>query len=155
MNTHYDEKLRLAEASDGTRVWVNKGNGWFLSGYAFWHKDEQYVVADGFYEEERKAFYDGETIQSKSLRSANSQWDNVYQPTWSQDFTYRIKPKKWYEMEENIGKIIWASDANSKSTALLRIFEGYDSNGDLPFKTNISRWRYAWLVSPDELAKEK
>ena len=153
-NTHRLEKLRLVEAPDNTGVWVKKlGYDWFLSDCVKWLPENKYVIDDGFFVEERKAFAEGKTVQYKLID--RDYWTEVDKDhKWDKHFQYRVKPKEWYELEENIGKLIMISDSLTDTDIAVKEFVKYIAGDKYPFRTTTGKmYRYARLILPEELAK--
>ena len=156
-NTHRLEKLRLAEAPDKTKVWFKLPDktDWDLSYAVMWRPETKYVVDDGFFVEERKYFAEYGVIYYYS--SSLGGWVLTKATTWEEGVKYCITPPKpkWYELEENIGKLILVNSKDCREAACLVVeFEKYTADSEEPFtsSTGIS-WKYAWLIDPDTLAK--
>ena len=91
MNTHREEKLRLAEAPDGALVWVNcLGDAWSLVGDVRWEGHCKYIVADGIHVEERKAFAEGKKIEARRADLAEQAFCLTLSPTWDERYEYRV-----------------------------------------------------------------
>ena len=99
MNTHREEKLRLAEAPDGTKVWVKcEGMNWHLLKSISWVTEYLYVVDDGIHIEERKAFAEGKKIEYKLKGNPDTYWVHMESEHWREEFEYRIaKTEPVYE----------------------------------------------------------
>ena len=147
--------------------WANGGDvlyklecddNWYTAGEEFEpdtnHAIEALVINDKNVEL-RKAYALGKQIQF--LSQIHGKWVDVNKkPWWCDDYKYRVKPKAWYEDERNVGKIILVNDIGDRSEGKLRLFKSYNKDATYPFTTDDeTAWKYAWLVNPDELAKEE
>ena len=156
-NTHRLEKLRLVEAPDKTKVWFKLPDktDWDLSYAVMWRPETKYVVDDGFFVEERKYFAEYGVIYYYS--SSQEKWVLTKATTWEEGVKYCITPPKpkWYELEENIGKLILVGDSQVKIHQHVAVFLDFKCNHSFPFVTDGGReWKYARLIDPDKLAKE-
>lgn len=89
MNTHRQEKLRLAEAPDGTKVWIKKGiDVWYQSIEISWTSTTKYVVDDGRHVEIRKSFAEGNKIESYNQQ--HNIWMKCDNPSWGKHIKYRV-----------------------------------------------------------------
>ena len=70
---------------------------------------------------------------------------------WS-DIREQHRPKEWYELKENIGKLVALKDKERDSWYYDLLME-YDPESNYPFKTSSERWEEVRLIDPDELAK--
>ena len=118
------------------------------------HSVEAWVINDK-YVEPRKAYALGEQLQF--FNDLKNKWiDVISKPCWCKDYEYRIKPKKWYEDERNIGKIILVNLTDNRDQSQPKLFKRYDKRERLPFiATDNSKWGFAWLIEPYDLAKEE
>ena len=92
-NTHKEEKLRLAEAPDNTKVWDrDEDNDWELLSSVSWSPSCKYVVDDGIHITERKAFAEGKSI--KVYMRDKDVWVFDDNPKWHKDAKYKVAVHK-------------------------------------------------------------
>ena len=133
--------------------YYNRDTGEFrLTDKPLFSTESDYVIHNEFFDA-RKAQLLGEQIQFRF--KGTEEWLDLLVPIIEADgYEYRVKPKEWYELEENVGKIILVGDTNDKNNAWLRYFKDYEKSEESPFATTAgSTWKYAWLIDPEELAK--
>ena len=154
---------RLNKLLPALNFWAAGGDLWWYNGDE-WYKyaiDEElfvdtiksetdYIIGDKHLLA-RQAYALGKPVEFKD---SNNIWTRCeVKPFWKDTVSYRPAKPQWYELEENIDKVIMVRNLDTEEWVTDK-FKSYEIEGEFPFITDTSNYKQARLLTPDDLAKE-
>ena len=140
--------------ANGGDLWRHVQSGWYIYSNEDLQFNEStetsYIIGDKHLEA-RKAYALGKPIEYKDI---HGRWRPLgkYEPEWSHTIEYREAKPEWFELEENIGKVIMVRDRDDQEWKPM-VLERYFSEKQ-GFRFN-NVWQYARLVTDNDLAKRE
>ena len=155
---------RAKELLPAIEFWANGGDLWWYNHIIKeWQKyltcdidfndlEPNEIVIGDCHLEARKAYALSKPIEVK--RGLSMEWEPVSsKPSWCSTYKYRETKPKWYELKENIGKVIMVKDYDSKEWYAGK-FKKFIEGAKFPFTVNDGNWEQARLLTDDDIAKE-
>ena len=151
---------RAKELLKAIEWWSNGGNLWYCNYHGVWEKinnncnlefsnDSLWYVIEDKHFEARKAHALGKFIEV--LREGK--WFRLKgTPSWGEDYEYREAKLNWYELEENVGKVVMARDKVSEEWNVGK-FQSYTKGEEYPFMIGCGNWKQARLLTEEDLVK--
>ena len=153
-------KREIEAFGKGEQILMLVEGTWAAVSRISWEYSASYVIYDD-HVEMRKAFEEAEELEyihvsGGVVLNVNPDKRDAFNGLLeSVNWIVRKKKKKWYALEDNIGKIITVSDNKDFRDSRIERFEGYLEGKEYKFEADSMRWKYARLVDPSELAQEE